>query len=135
MVDNESELFYDPTPLIEACRPLKASDSQANKSGASSSSAQQQQQIQQQQRPGYGNSQYGGYPGGAMGPPATPVRQGMPGAPGPYPGTPSGGNHGQFYGDNMTPVRPGIIDMGASPDVYGRRITRGMSDGYGGYGN
>lgn len=72
-----------------------------------------------------------------MGPPSTPVR-----APGAYPGTPSGGpggTPGAYYGDGITPVRPGpgMIDMGhgASPDVYGRRITRGMSDGYGAYGN
>lgn len=61
--------------------------------------------------------------------PSTPARQ-MP-----YnPGTPMNTGGGQYFGDNMTPARaapPGMMDgVVPSPDMYGRRITRGMSDGY-----
>ncbi|KAI5119437.1 hypothetical protein M0805_008376 [Coniferiporia weirii] len=145
LVEKESALYYDPTPLVEAVRSLTEGQREGvqNPNVASTSSAshqQQQQQLQQQQqqqqqiqqqRAAYANQQYG-YASGAGTPTmrhATPARNMAA-----YPNTPGSGPPGQFYGDTMTPTRP-MDGVGASPEVYGRRITRGMSDGYQGYGN
>ena len=68
-----------------------------------------------------------------MSAPSTPNR-GLPYGAG-TPMSAGGGGHGQYFGDsiNMTPTRPGpgMMDgVSPSPDMYGRRITRGMSEGY-----
>lgn len=58
---------------------------------------------------------------------ASPVRGGG------YPGTPGAG--GQYY-DMTSPTRPGMVNgmsAAGSPEImYGRRVTRGMSDSVGG---
>lgn len=47
-----------------------------------------------------------------------------------FAGTPGGPG---YFGDVGTPVR--MDGAGGTPDVYGRRITRGMSEGYQNYGS
>lgn len=69
------------------------------------------------------------YPNTAGGP-MTPQRNAN------YPGTPGGAASGGYFGDVVTPARQGMIDgIGGTPDVYGRRITRGMSEGYQNFGS
>ena len=141
LVEKGSELYYDPTPLIEATRAAIAEkDGTANAGtsqqdgtqSATPNSAQQQIQMQQQQqaRPpfqaqapyGYSNvsspmiaqQRSSGYPG-------TPMSAGTPGGPG-------------YYGDAMsTPTRSGHAPMDITPDT--RRMTRGMSEFQGMYGS
>ncbi|KAH8118071.1 hypothetical protein DFH11DRAFT_875276 [Phellopilus nigrolimitatus] len=137
LVEKESELYYDPTPLLQVSRSLtnggqREGGVQIPASQQQQQQQHQQQQQQQQQRNAFANQQYG-YANSAGTPMmghATPARNMA------FPGTPGGVPSGQFYGDSMTPTRPGMMDgVNASPEVYGRRITRGMSDGYQGYGN
>ncbi|THH06422.1 hypothetical protein EW145_g4095 [Phellinidium pouzarii] len=145
LVEKESELYYDSTALLEAARSLTSGGTQnANSEATSSTSQQHQHQLQQQQqqqqqhqiqmqqqqqRHTYTNQQYA-YAGNT----GTPtMRHTTPARNMPYPGTPGSG---QFYGDSVTPARLGMIEgVNPSPEVYGRRITRGMSDGYQGYGH
>lgn len=63
--------------------------------------------------------------------PQTPMSAGPSSGGGMGPG--SGMGSGSFYGDAMTPTRAGpggMMNGGGTPDVYGRRMTRQMSDGY-----
>lgn len=147
LVEKESELYYDATPLLEATRSLtesnnaSASQSQsANPNTATTSAQQRQLQIQQQQRQAAFSAQQYPYPNpNNNGTPmmahatGTPTRGGMG-----YPATPgAGGPQGQYFGDGAgTPSRGGMMNgVSATPEGYGRRITRGMSDGYPVYAN
>ncbi|KLO17220.1 hypothetical protein SCHPADRAFT_868500 [Schizopora paradoxa] len=160
LVEKESELYYDPTPLLEAARSVRQNNTDGQRGG------QLPPQQHQDQPMGHNNS--GGiplmaqhqpprsinvyphpqnaypYPSDSMSMhgPSTPVRQ-MSGYPQtPMSGGPSSGGMppgsmmppGSFYGDPVTPTRPGSGMMmngaGATPDMYGRRMTRQMSDGY-----
>ncbi|KAL5485973.1 hypothetical protein ACEPAI_7017 [Sanghuangporus weigelae] len=168
LVEKESELYYDPAPLLEATRSLTANNntSQSSTSNSGPSGSQQQQQHQQHQQQhqrhqapqtpqqqqqlaaqqarqaAFANQQqFGAFMGNST--PvmhATPTR-GPPGMPG-YGGTPgsAAGTPGQYFGDMGTPTRPGgmmngAVSVGATgtPDMYGRRITRGMADGFPGF--
>jgi len=139
LVEKESELYYDPTPLLEAARSLAA---EAQKDSAA---AQQERErdmnaggiplMHQNPRGSYQHQYpYANDGGGQMmnnHGHGTPVRQ-MSG----YSGSPmsAGGAvpPGSFYGgDANTPTRPGMMNIpAATPDMYGRRITRQMSDNY-----
>ncbi|EJD06695.1 uncharacterized protein FOMMEDRAFT_138552 [Fomitiporia mediterranea MF3/22] len=142
LVEKESDLYYDPSPLLEATRAIQQ---QLNPSVAGGSSQQQHQRQalahshQQQPRQVTLTNQQFPYATNAGTPimgHATPNRGGGM----TYGNHTPGSAQGQYFGDVGTPTRPGAAGMMAvngtpvgTPDMYGRRITRGMADGFPGY--